>query len=239
MDIKIPDTTVAGIPVIAVSNGVMANVIQSNNKKTFHWRETYPIVPYYVMVSVSNYRDFHQTFTGTHGEQFPLDYYAFDESLAGAQLGVVDLPAAIELFSALFGVYPFRNEKYGMTELGFYGAIENQTNTIIHTMDISWFWVSGHELAHMWFGDMITCKDWHHGWLNEGFATYCEALWAEHTGGFDLYKSYMQTLKYQDGGTVHLQDISNPFGIFVSIIYDKGAYVLHMLRGGLGDSVFF
>ena len=86
---------------------------------------------------------------------------------------------------------------------------------------------------------MITCKDWHHGWLNEGFATYCEALWAEHTGGFDLYKSYMQTLKYQDGGTVHLQDISNPFGIFVSIIYDKGAYVLHMLRGVLGDSVFF
>jgi len=239
MDITIPDTTVAGIPVIAVSNGVLANVIQSNNKKTFQWRERYPIVPYYVMVAVSNYRDFHQTFTGTHGEQFPLDYYAFDESLAGAQLGVVDLPAAIELFSALFGVYPFRNEKYGMTELGFYGAIENQTNTIINTMGISWFWVSVHELAHMWFGDMITCKDWHHGWLNEGFATYCEALWAEHTGGFDLYKSYMQTLKYLDGGTVHLQDISNPFGIFVSIIYDKGAYVLHMLRGVLGDSVFF
>jgi aminopeptidase N len=239
VDITIPDTSVAGIPVVALSNGVLMDVIQSGGMKTFQWRERYPIVPYYVMVAVSNYRDFHQTFTGTHGDQFSLDYYVFDESLASAQLGVADLPAVIELFSGLFGVYPFSNEKYGMTELGFYGAIENQTNTIINTMDISWFGVSVHELAHMWFGDMITCTDWHHGWLNEGFASYCEALWVEHTGGFDLYKNYMQGFKYQEGGTVYLQDISDPFGIFVSIIYDKGAYVLHMLRGVLGDSLFF
>jgi aminopeptidase N len=239
VDITIPDTSIAGIPVIAVSNGVLSNIISSGGKKTFQWRERYPIIPYYVMAAVSNYRDFHQTFTGSHGEQFPMDYYVFDEHLTAAQQGVTDLPQAMALFSGRFGVYPFSAEKYGMTQLGFYGAIENQTNTIINNMGLSYFGVSVHELAHMWFGDMITCQDWHHGWLNEGFATYCEALWAEHTGGFTVYKNYMQNFQFMSGGTLYLQNISDPFNIFISIIYDKGAYALHMLRGVLGDSVFF
>ncbi len=239
VDITIPDTSIAEIPVVAISNGVLTNVVTANGKKTFQWREHYPIIPYYVMAAVSNYRDFHQTFVGTHGEQFPLDYYVFDEHLTAAQQGVVDLPQAMQLFSDKFGVYPFASEKYGMTQLGFYGAIENQTNTIINNMGLSYFGVSVHEMSHMWFGDMITCRDWHHGWLNEGFASYCEALWAEHTGGFTAYKNYMQNFQFMSGGTVYLQDISNPFNIFIPIIYDKGAYVLHMLRGVLGDSVFF
>jgi hypothetical protein len=86
---------------------------------------------------------------------------------------------------------------------------------------------------------MITCKNWHHGWLNEGFATYGEALWEEHTGGFSAYKANMLTNRYLGGGTLYLQDINDPFQIFIPIIYSKGAYVLHMLRGVLGDSLFF
>jgi aminopeptidase N len=239
VDITIPDTSIAGIPVVAISNGVLSNIVSAGGKKTFEWREHYPIIPYYVMAAVSNYRDFHQTFNGTHGENFPLDYYVFDEHLTAAQQGVVDLPLAMALFSDKFGVYPFSSEKYGMTQLGFYGAIENQTNTIINNMGLSYFGVSVHELAHMWFGDMITCQDWHHGWLNEGFASYAEALWAEHTGGFTAYKNYMVNFQFFSGGTLYLQNISDPFNIFITIIYDKGAYALHMLRGVLGDSTFF
>jgi aminopeptidase N len=239
VEITIPDTSIAGIPVVAVSNGLLAGVVSAGGKKTFQWRERYPIVPYYVMAAVSNYRDFHQTFTGTHGEQFPMDYYVFNEHLTAAQQGVADMPLVMAAFSDRFGVYPFSAEKYGMTQLGFYGAIENQTNTIINNMGSSYFGISVHELAHMWFGDMITCKDWHHGWLNEGFATYAEALWAEHTGGLSSYLSYVQNFRFLAGGTLYLQEISDPFAIFVPIIYDKGACVLHMLRGVLGDSVFF
>ncbi len=239
VDITIADITVNGIPVVAVSNGVLENTITQHGKKTFQWRHRYPIVPYYVMAAISNYRLYQQTYNGNFGGTFPLDYYVFNEHLGSAQAGVAQLPQAIELFSDLFTPYPFQTEKYGMTQLGFYGAIENQTNTIINNMSLSNFDVAVHELSHMWFGDMITCANWHHGWLNEGFATYCEALWAEHLGGFAAYKNNMMSNQYFGSGTLYLQNISDPFQIFIGIIYQKGAYVLHMLRGVLGDSLFF
>ncbi len=139
------------------------------------------------------------------GESFPLDYYVFENDLNTAQQGVAQLPEAIQVFSDLFGTYPFDNEKYGMTQLGFYGAIENQTNTIQNTLSLSWFDVTVHELGHMWFGDMITLADWHHCWLNEGFATYSEALWDEHLYGFTGYKNNIANNEFWNGGTLYLR----------------------------------
>jgi len=239
IDITIPDTTVSGISLMAVSNGILENTFANNGLKTFYWRERYPIVPYYVMVAISNYTNFQHMYTFSPVDSFPIDYYVFSEHLTTAQAGVSQLPQTMSLFSDYFGTYPFAEEKYAMTQLGFYGAIENQTNTIQNNMSLSWFEISVHELAHMWFGDMITCETWQHGWLNEGFATYSEALWEEHIGGFQAYKNKISGNRYWSGGTLYLQDISNPFNIFIGIIYDKGSYVLHMLRGVLGDSVFF
>jgi aminopeptidase N len=238
IDITIADTIIGGLQVIAVSNGILENTISANGKKTFQWRHRYPIVPYYVMVAISNYTHFQQTFIGL-GYTFPIDYYVFQSHLADAQNGVAPLPGAMALFTELFGPYPFREEKYGMTQLGYYGGIENQTNSIINKMNQDWFYVSVHELAHMWFADMITCDTWHHGWLNEGFASYAEALYAEHAGGTPAYRNYMTTFEFYNAGTLYMPDVSNPFTVFQSIIYDKGAYVLHMLRGILGDDLFF
>jgi len=239
VDITIPDRTINSLPLMAVSNGTLENVISKNGKKTFQWRERYPIVPYYVMAAISNYHHFYQFYSGDFGERFPLDYYVFNEDLDASRGGVSQLPEAIRLFSRYFGKYPFSEEKYGMTQLGFYGGIENQTNTIINEMSSGWFDVSVHELAHQWFGDMITCETWQHGWLNEGFATYCEALWEEHTRGFQGYLDHIHSNRYLWGGTLFLEDDTDPFKIFITIIYSKGAYLLHMLRGVLGDSVFF
>lgn len=239
VNLTIPDMTVNGLPLIAVSNGVLTDITTEAGWRTFHWRHRYPIVPYYVMAAVSNYVHFQQMYSGANGETFPLDYYVFADHLTDAQAGVADLPQAMDLFSFYFGDYPFAQEKYGMTQLGFYGAIENQTNAIMNNMGPDWFWVSVHELAHMWFGDMITCADWHHGWLNEGFATYAEALWVEDSDGQTSYRQYMNQIAYFDAGTVYLSDTSDPFEIFVGIIYYKGAWVLHMLRGVLGDDTFF
>ncbi|MCB0805280.1 MAG: T9SS type A sorting domain-containing protein [Bacteroidales bacterium] len=239
MDITLPDEVINGQELMGISNGVLENVIDNGDTKTFQWRHRYPIVTYYIMAAVSNYVHFQEQFNGTGGETFPLEYYVFQENLASAQNGVSQLPDAIQFFSDIFGTYPFSEEKYGMTQLGFYGAIENQTNTIQNNLSASWFMTSVHELAHMWFGDMITLADWHHCWLNEGFATYSEALWDEHEAGFDAYKQNMQTNEYWNGGTLYLQNAADTFNTFQSIYYTKGAYTVHMLRGVLGDNMFF
>lgn len=239
MNITIPDTTIAGVELMAISNGILESVETNGNKKTFMWRHRYPIVTYYVMAAISNYVSFQDNFNGTGGESFPLDYYVFENHLNTAQQGIAQLPEAIQFFSDVFGPYPFREEKYGMTQLGFYGAIENQTNTIQNNLSLSWFETSVHELGHMWFGDMITLANWHHSWLNEGFATYSEALWAEHQNGFNAYKSNMSSNEYWNGGTLYLENAADTFNTFQNIVYKKGAYAVHMLRGVLGDDVFF
>ncbi|MBI9035049.1 MAG: T9SS type A sorting domain-containing protein [Bacteroidales bacterium] len=239
IDITIKDTLVNEIQLQAISNGLLKETEQLDGKKKFKWKHRYPIVPYYVMVAISNYVEFSETYVGAEGESFPLTYYVFEDHLYDAQQGVAQLPDVIDFFSSVFGPYPFANEKYGMTQLGFYGAIENQTNTITNNMSLGWFDVSVHELAHMWFADMITCENWHHGWLNEGFATYAESLWLEHSAGTQAYFSDLSTTKYTQTGTIFIEDDTNPFEIFIPIIYNKGSWVLHMLRGVVGDNIFF
>lgn len=239
VDVTIKDSTINGFRLMAVSNGLLDGIDSSSaHLKTFKWKHRYPIVPYYVMAAISNYRTINQTYTGT-SSTFPLVYYVFDASYNQSLAGVAQMPAAFDRYSQLFGDYPFKKEKYAMTELGYFGGIENQTNTIINSMGTSSYYTSVHELAHQWFGDMITCTDWHHGWLNEGFASYSEALVAEHLNGFTSYKNYMTSFEWYSGGSVYLPQDTDAFNIFQSIIYKKGAYALHMLRGVLGDSVFF
>lgn len=239
VDITIKDTIVSGIQLMAVSNGILAGVDDlPQNEKKYKWRHRYPIVPYYVMVAISNYAIIEEQYDNG-SESFPLVYYVFEDNITSSTDGVEEIPEVMDFFTEIFGPYPFADEKYGMTELGYYGGIENQTNTIINNMSEGWFMISVHELAHMWFADMITCEDWHHGWLNEGFASYAEALWVEEKNGINAYHNYMVGFEFYSGGSVYMPDVSNPFTLFQGIIYDKGGYVLHMLRHVLGDEVFF
>jgi len=85
----------------------------------------------------------------------------------------------------------------------------------------------------------LTCANWHHGWLNEGFATYSEALWHEHKNGTNAYHNNMSSNQYFQGGTLYLQNADDTINIFQSIIYSKGAYALHMLRAVVGNDMFF
>lgn len=238
IDITIQDTSFNDLPVIAVSNGLLDEVEEHEGLRTFKWKHYYPIVPYYVMVAISNYDHFQQNYSDAD-QSFPIDYYVFKSHKNAAMNGVAKLPDVMSYFSDIFGPYPFPEEKYGMTQLGYYGGIENQTNSIINNMSQSWFYVSVHELAHQWFADLITCESWNHGWLNEGFASYAEALYQEHDKGFNSYQNYMVGFEYYDGGSLYMNDISDPFSVFQSILYNKGPYVLHMLRGVLGDDIFF
>ena len=152
----------------------------------------------------------------------------------------------IEVYAELFGEYPFIDDKYGIYNAPFGGGMEHQTMTAQGGVGYAFNeYLTAHELSHMWWGDMITCETWNHVWLNEGFASYTEALWAEHkpgSSGLAALKSYMATMKYTGGGSVYVTEaeVGNVSSIFDgNTSYDKGAWVLHMLRHVLGDENFY
>jgi hypothetical protein len=148
----------------------------------------------------------------------------------------------LETFRPLYGEYPFINEKYGIYNFPFGGGMEHQTITGQGGFSE---WLTAHELGHQWWGDAVTCKTWNHIWLNEGFASYTEALWEEFkagSSGLPALKSYMAGMKYTGGGSVYVYDdeVDELWEIFNgSTSYDKGAWVVHMLRHVLGDENFW
>jgi hypothetical protein len=144
------------------------------------------------------------------------------------------------IFRNLYGEYPFIREKYGHAEFGRQGGMEHQT---ISSMGVFNEYIMAHELAHQWFGDKITCRDWENIWLNEGFATYSEALYAENAYGKQAYNDFMRfrmsNAKLAQG-SVYVQDVNSISEIFNgNRSYAKGSVILHMLRGITGDSLFF
>src|SRR5260370_2530458 len=104
-----------------------------------------------------------------------------------------------------------------------------------------------HELAHQWFGDFVTCRDWSHGWLNEGFATFFEHVDTEHHLGKDEYdyairgdlEAYLSEANGRYRRPIVCQDYEAPIDVFDRHLYEKGGLVLHMLRTMLGDDVFW
>ncbi|MCP4703556.1 MAG: M1 family metallopeptidase, partial [candidate division Zixibacteria bacterium] len=149
-------------------------------------------------------------------------------------------PNAMEILSDLYCQYPFINEKYGHAHWECHSAMEHQTCT--STSYTTWgtsLPVVIHELAHQWFGDMITCRSWHDLWLNEGFASYSEALYYEAMYGVESFRNYMTDMEYFDDRSVYVYDTTDANEVFDIVVYDKGAWVCHMLRYVVGDDAFF
>jgi aminopeptidase N len=230
-----------------VSNGVLKDTVQNGDgTTTFNWKNSYPIATYLVSVVVAKFSYWEDTYTSLDGTvQMPVVYYAFPKDSASAYIDWKNTPEMIKFYAQTYGEYPFINEKYGMVEFGWMmGAMEHQTITsmgfTLVTGSGAYEDIVAHELSHQWFGDAVTLKDWRNIWLNEGFATYSEALWHEYKGGKEEYFDYMKKTDYgYFNGTVY-----DPQGYIFSptvyaTIYQKGGWVLHMLRGVVGDSVFF
>jgi aminopeptidase N len=222
----------------AASNGLLREIVDNGYTKTYKWHEKYPITTYLVSIAATNYAIFSNWYHPIAGDSMEVIYCVYPEKLSSAQDLWPITPSMIEYFANTFGEYPFVEEKYGMSHFTWGGAMEHQTNTSIVS---SWYseWVVCHELAHQWWGDYITIHDWHQIWLNEGFASYSEALWAEYTRGESVYHTYINSMKYTDGGTIFIEDTTDAWNIFSTIVYDKGAWVLHMLRHTVGDYDFF
>ncbi|WP_234734972.1 M1 family aminopeptidase [Tellurirhabdus bombi] len=225
----------------SVSNGTLEGIINNaDSSRTYRWRNRYPIAPYLISVAMSNYTRIDQTFRPTPTDSMPVTHYVYPEAATALlRTSVEETTRMLSFFSDYFGPYPFLKEKYGHAQCGFGGGMEHQT---ISSMGGFTQNLIAHELAHQWFGDKITCQTWEHIWLNEGFASYAEALYQESVRGQAGYQATINSFMnqaYNARGTLYVQNINSVNEIFNSNrTYAKGAVVLHMLRGMVGDIKF-
>jgi len=227
---------------IVSSNGlVVSDTDNGDGTHTTHWKSQYPIAPYLVSLGIHPYAVWFDYYNYSPTDSMPLEFFVYPDHDAYSRQffdGVV--AHMIEVLSVPYGQYPFIEEKYGCTHFDWGGAMEHQTNTSTTSSSFGYSQpVVVHELGHQWWGDMVTCSDWHHIWINEGFAVYSEALYFEADSGIDYYHAYMNSFEYTSGGSIYIHDTTSVWNIFGSIVYDKGGWVLHMLRHIVGDSVFF
>jgi aminopeptidase N len=246
---------------IVISNGereILNAIADGEGKKKYVWEETHPNTSYVTSVVIG---DFAQLPKENYNGRVPLLYYVPHGRENDGKRLFKNTSKMMEFFeSYLQTKYPY--DKYAQVtveEFG-YGGMENTTCTTL-TTDIlpdektvqdsnTYDYVIVHELAHQWFGDLVTCRDWQHIWLNESFASYSEALYYQNTFGDDEFYNYMlgkgnAYLNHTEVDKVHkiplvTKKYNNPLEMFIppERIYEKGAWIVHMLRSLMGDEDF-
>lgn len=225
---------------IASSNGSDISRVVIDTMATTHFRHRYPIASYLVAMAITNYWVWDDT-VQVNNKSYRFMTYAYPEAVGYYAAQVIYAKNAFRTFSRLFGEYPFAKEKYAQTQWGWPGGMEHQTNSFIRNNAPA---ISAHEAGHQWFGDRVTCGSWGHIWLNEGFAHYASGLYTAEHHPIQYYLGFIRETLINStmapGGSVYVTDTTNVSNIFDGrLIYNKGAFVVHMLRGVLGDSLFY
>jgi aminopeptidase N len=239
-------------PYTAVSNGALVRASKSGAKRIFHWKQEVPHSMYLVSLAVGEFTEIKDKW-----RHVPVLYYVTPGREEDAMRAFGKTPAMLEFFSSQTGV-PYAYAKYSqVAAVDFiYGGMENtsattQTALTLHDarahLDFSSDPLVAHELAHQWFGDLVTCKDWSHAWLNESFATYFEALFKEHDLGYDEFihelrgnaEAYLDEDKDRYRRPMVTRNYKNTNDLFDRHLYEKGSCILHMIRNLLGDAAWW
>ncbi|WP_312206517.1 M1 family aminopeptidase [Epilithonimonas hominis] len=226
------------------SNGkLMSETILGNGKKLTYWQTNYPIPAYLFALGISNYTKLNSTITTTNSS-FPFLNYVYPSWATADTQSKLDWTAiSMQTFEDHFGLYPYRNEKYGHMQFNWGGGMEHATMTSMGYYGLD---LIAHELAHQWFGDKLTCGTWNDIWLNEGFATMGEYMVYEKLlmspAQFQSYlQNEMNDITSAPDGSVYIpnSDLNSGRIFNARLTYTKGGYVLRMIKWILGDEQFY
>jgi aminopeptidase N len=236
-------------PLSVISNGKLLETKENKDgTRTFHWKIEQPHASYLTSIIVGEYIPVVGEYQG-----IPIITNVYPNEVKEGRVTAARLPEMVKFFSEKTGLkYPYA--KYAQTTVrDFGGGMENisattQTDNMIHDarteLDSNTDGLQSHELAHQWFGDYVTCRDWSDIWLNESFATYFQAMWDEHKLGADdfLYSdvkanqdAYLAAWKQGNRRPIVTKNYANPDSVFDTYAYPRGGAVLHMLRQTVGE----
>jgi aminopeptidase N len=211
---------------------------------TYHWKHSYPIAPYLIHFASSNYVTLTDWYHASPTDSVEILYFLWPADTIYAANAFSLMTDMMYFYDSLYGDFPF--ERYGMDFIYnyYYGGMEHQT---MATIDRSWlasyvpdYFGMAHELSHQWWGDMVTCFGWENVWLNEGFATYSDALYL---GRIQGHQAFIDTMLYRRA-IYFVNENANPHSMFnpppnllwsLSHTYFKASWVLHMIRYLCGD----
>ncbi len=233
---------------MTASNGLLKNIVQlPDNKVRYEWKSNYPIAYYLISLAVTKYKEYNfYAPLSSPGDSVFVQNFVYDhpDVLPTHQVGIDRTKYFMELFSQLYGDYPFSTEKYGHAMAPMGGGMEHQT---ISTMSSFGYNLTSHELAHHWFGNNVTCATWNDIWINEGFATYSEYLAIQHLEGQADADNWMKNthnsvISKPDGSVyIPISETTDVWRIFNGrLSYRKGSSILHLLRFEINnDELFF
>lgn len=253
-DDRVTSEIVATVPkgLYVLSNGALKSKVENvDGTETWHWEQTQSHVTYLMSVVAGDFEAFEQQWQG-----LPVISYVPRGRLADAARSFEKTAAMVDFFSRKIGVkYPWPKYTQICVDEYMWGGMEHTSATTLTLatlhderahLDVSSDGLVAHELAHQWFGDLLTCKDWGELWLNESFATYFAALWREHDLGWDeaVWDGHQDGEDYKQEDKQYRRPIvdyryDDPNNMFDRHSYPKGGRVLHMLRFVLGDELFW
>ncbi|MBX3275318.1 MAG: HEAT repeat domain-containing protein [Sandaracinaceae bacterium] len=236
----------------ALSNGVLTERGDVEGGTRFAWVQDEPHPAYLVTLAAGEFDEAHAEMGG-----LPVDYYVPKGRGEAIERSLGRTPEMIRVFAERLAT-PFPWAKYAQVVVAefIFGGMENTSATTLFerallderaALDVDMDALVAHELAHQWFGDLVTCREWTHAWLNEGFATYMEHVWKEHDEGRDAYlygleldlETYLGEADGRYRRAIVERHWDTPIDLFDRHLYQKGGLFLHVVRETLGDLAFW
>lgn len=227
-----------------VGNGTLRNTEPVTDSTTaWTWFIANPINNYNITVNVAPYELLEYEFTSVTGKNVPVHLYVLPESKAKAEKQAPQFLDHLRFFEKYCGPYPFQAEKYAVVETPYLG-MEHQTAIAYGSTwsdnNFGFDWLHHHELAHEWWGNLVSVRDWSDFWIHEGIGTYMQALYAEERSGIKDYHRFMRSVRmWQEQRPIAPRKALTAGEAYSSSVYNKGAWIVHTLRYLVGDDAFF